>query len=115
MSVGHFTDGGGYVDHGDASVLFPVEEINAILHTHRDAELALERTPAESVLVVRPTGLASSYALTQRPITVIEVSSLDDEVRELLGERVDGELSDFELIQVGKAVAPTKNRSLGEF
>ncbi|WP_233357343.1 zf-HC2 domain-containing protein [Halococcoides cellulosivorans] len=46
---------------------------------------------------------------------MIEVSSLDDEVRELLGERVDGELSDFELIQVGKAVAPTKNRSLGEF
>jgi len=115
MSVGHFTDAGGYIDHGDASVLFPVEEIDATVHTYRDAELALKNTAADSVLVVRPTGFASSYALTQRPLTAIEVPSLDDELRELLGEGVDGDLSNFELIQVGKAVAPTKNRSLAEF
>ncbi|WP_136689172.1 hypothetical protein [Halorhabdus amylolytica] len=115
MSVGHFTDAGGYIDHGDASVLFPVEEIDAVVHTHRDAELALKGASADSVLVVRPTGFASSYALTQRPLTAIEVSALDDELREHLGEGIDSDLSNFELIQVGKAAAPTNNHSLAEF
>lgn len=115
MSIGHFFDAGGYLDHGDASVLLPVEELDATVHTHRDAELALGNTASGSVLVVRPTGLASSYALTQRPLTAIEVASLGEDIRAQLEASLDGSLAQFEVIQVGRATSPAKNRSLAEF
>ena len=98
MSIRHFFDAGGYLDHGDASVLLPVEKLDATVHTHRDAELALGNTVSESVLAVRPTGLASSYALTQRPLMAIEVASLDEGIRAQLEKPLDGSLVQFEFI-----------------
>jgi len=115
MSTEHFFDAGGYLDHGDASGLLPVEELDATVHIHRDAELALGNTASESVLAVRPTGLASSYALTQRPLTAIEVASLDEGIRAQLESSLDSSLAQFEFIQVGRATSPARNRSLAEF
>ena len=113
MSLGHFFDAGGYLDYGDAAALLPVEELQARVYTHRDAERALGDAPADSILAIRPTGLASSYALT--PLTAIEVASLDDELRNQIGGVVDVDLAQFELIQFGRATTPAQNRSLAEF
>ena len=115
MSVAHFFDAGGYLDYGDAAALLPVEELRARVYTHRDAECALRDAPADSVLAIRPTGLATSYALTQRPLTAIEVASLDDDLRNQISGVVDIDLAQFELIQVGRATAPAQNHSLTEF
>jgi len=65
MGGKHFFDAGGYLDYGDVAALLPVEELQARVYTHRNAERVLGDAPADSVLAVRPTGLASSYALTQ--------------------------------------------------
>jgi hypothetical protein len=115
MSTGHFFDAGGYLDYGDATTLLPVKELQARVYTHRDAERVLGDAPADSVLAIRPTGLASSYALTQRPLTAIEVASLDDGFRDQIGGAVDADLAQFELIQIGRATTPAGNRSLAEF
>jgi len=115
MSIGHFFDAGGYLDYGDAATLLPVEELQARVYTQRDAERALGDAPADSVLVIRPTGLASSYALTQRPLAAIEVASLDDKHRDQIDVAVDADLAQFEFIQVGRATTPVQNRSLAEF
>ena len=115
MSIGHFFDAGGHLDYGDAATLLPVEELQARVYTHRDAERALKDASAESVLAIRPTGLASSYALTQRPLTAVEVASLDDEFQEQLDRALDPDLAQFELIQLGRATTPAQNRSLAEF
>jgi len=115
MSIAHFFDAGGYLDYGDAAALLPVEELRARVYTHRDAECALSDAPADSVLAIRPTGLASSYALTQRPLTAIEVASLDDKLRNQIDGAVDVDLAQFKLIQVGRATTPAQNRSLAEF
>jgi hypothetical protein len=115
MSMGHTSDAGGYLEYGEASVLLPVEDLNATVLTHRDAERALENASAETVLAVKPTGLASSYALTQRPLTAIVVASLGDELRERIEEAADADLANFEYIQVGRVTTPAQNRSLAEF
>lgn len=114
MSIGHSYDAGGYIDHGDASVLFPVEELSATVYTHRDAERVLSETAPESVLVVKPTGLASSYALTQRPLTAIDVASLNDDIVDHLRTDEDNPTR-FEYIQVGRATKPEQNHSLAEY
>ena len=115
MSVGHFYDAGGYIDHGDATVLFPIEALAGTAHTHRDAELALGDADREAVLVVQPTGLASSYALTQRSLTAIEIESLDAETREALAATAGVDLDRFEYVQIGRSTTPARNRSLAEF
>jgi hypothetical protein len=115
MSVGHFYDAGGYIDHGDATVLFPVAAVAGTVHTHRDAELALGDADSEAVLVVRPTGLASSYALTQRPLTAVEIDSLNIETREALTTTAEVDLDRFEYVQIGRSTTPARDRSLVEF
>lgn len=115
MSIGHFTDAGGYLDYGEAAILFPIEELQAEVLTHRDAELILEETSAESVLAVRPTGVATGYALTQRPLTAVEIASPNNGLRAELSEVVDTELAQFDIIQIGRATRPAQNRSLAEF
>jgi hypothetical protein len=102
MSIAHFFDAGGYLDYGDAAALLPVEELRARVYTHRDAERVLGDAPADSVLAIRPTGLASSYALTQRPLTAIEIASLDDELRNQIDGAVGVDLAQFELIRLGE-------------
>jgi len=115
MSTGHLYGAGGYLDYGDAAPLLPVDELQANVYTHRDAECALKDASAESVLATRPTGLASSYALTQRPLTAIEVPTLDDAIRRRIDGAVDVDLAQFALLQVGRATMPAQDRSLAEF
>lgn len=115
MSVGHFYEAGGYVDHGDAKVLLPVDELQATVHTHRDAELALKDTPPAAVLAVRPTSMASSYALTQRPLAAIEIDSLSEELWAQFNRLIDDDLEQYALIQVGRQPHASQNRSLSEF
>jgi hypothetical protein len=115
MSAGHFYEAGGYVDYGDAKLLLPVGELRATVHTHRDAEVALKDTPSEAVLAVRPTSMASSYALGQRPLAAIEVDSLSKELCAQFNRLIDDDLEQYALIQVGRQPHASQNRSLSEF
>ena len=115
MSIGYSTEAGGYVDYGDAKVLLPVDELQATVHTHRDAELAINDTPPEAVLVVTPTSMASGYALVQRPLAAIEVDSLSRELWAQLNRLIDNDLEQYLLIQVGRQPHASQNRSLSEF
>jgi hypothetical protein len=115
MSVGHFQDAAGYVDHGDASNLFPVESLSGEVHQHRDAELKLQSIGGERVVVVCPTGLASSYFLTQHPLTAIEIGSLPEPVCSSIAADADIDLSQFEVLQIGRNPSNIQNRSLSEF
>ena len=115
MPKGHFHSAEGRIEYGDADVLFPVEALDATVLTHRDAQLALADADGASVIVVAPTGLASSYALTQRPLTAIRVDSLPTDVRTHLDGLLDVSIETFELIQVGKWHRDGPNHSLSEF
>jgi hypothetical protein len=115
MSVGYFFDAGGYISHGDASPLFPVAEVSAKVHTHRDAERALEDVASEKVLAVRPTGMASSCALTQRPLAAVEIASLSSDTRTQIQRSIEEDFEQFVLIQIGRPSSPAQNRSLSEF
>jgi len=115
MSVRHSSNGAVYIDHGDASSLFPVEELSADVHQYRDAEIRLQSVESEKVVVVSPTGLASSYFLTQHPLTAIEIESLPDEVRAPTKHDAEIELTQFDLIQIGQGPTNIRNMSLAEF
>jgi hypothetical protein len=115
MSIGHFYDAGAYLEYGEDSVLRPTDDLNATVHTHRDAERYLRKVPGDSVIVVKPTGLASSYALTKRPLTAIDVASLSQEARHQVKTFLETDLAEFEFIQVGRAEIPAQNRSLAEY
>lgn len=93
MSVGHFYDAGRYFNHGDASNLFLVEALSGEVYQHRDAEIRPQSVESEKVVVVSPTGLASSYFLTQHPLTAIELGSLPDAVRTSIGDDADFDIS----------------------
>jgi hypothetical protein len=108
-------DGGGSISHRYVSELLTTRDLEATVHTHRDAEIALAEVPTESVLGVRPTGLASSYSLTQRPLTVIELDSLAPGVRERVAAESGVDLDAYSLLKVGRATRPAENRSLAEF
>jgi len=115
MSVGHFYDAGGYVDHGDISDLIPVKALSAEVHQYRNAELKLQEVKSEEVVAVSPTSLASSYFLTQHPLTAIEVESLPGSVRASITDDEDIDLSRFEILQIGRQPRESQNRSLSEF
>jgi hypothetical protein len=115
MHKGHFTSAGASIDHGDASVLFPVEELDATVFQRRDAELALDDVDSEEVIVIAPTSLASSYFLTQHALTAIPVDELVPTVRSNLADALDTPIEMFELIQIGKWITDSPNHSLAEF
>lgn len=115
MLCGHYYDAGAYVDYGAVTPLFPVDDLNAGVHTHRDAELVLSRVQADRVVAVRPTGLASSYALVQRPLVAIQLSSLKERDWETLAAATDIDLAEYEWLQVGRVTAPAQNHSLAEY
>ena len=115
MSSEHFFSAGGYIEHGDASNLFPVESLSGEIFQYRDAEVRLQSVESEKVVAVSPTGLASSYFLTQHPLTAIEVRSLSDTEYSSIAEETDIDLSRFELIQIGRGPSNLQNRSLSEF
>lgn len=115
MTREHFFDAGGYVDHGDASVLFPVDGLAATIHRHREAQLALEEVDGEEVVVIRPTGLASSYFLTQHPLTAIEISTLSDDLVGTVGDAAGIDLRAFTLVQAGRGRISSEDYSLTEY
>jgi len=115
MSVGHFYGAGGYIDHDDAAALFPVETLSGEVQQYRDAEIRLESIESEKVIVVSPTGLASSYFLTQHPLTAIEIKSLSDAVRTSVENNREFDISEFDLVQIGRKSSNMQNKSLSEF
>lgn len=115
MYNGHFTSADASIDHGDAGVLFPVDELDATVSQYRDAELVLADVDGEDVIVVSPTGVASGYFLTQHPLTAISVESLPTTIRAQLNNALDTSIGTFEVIQVGKWNRSRANHSLTEF
>lgn len=115
MLEGHFYSAGASLDYGAAGGLFPVDELDATVLQYRDAELALDDVDGSAVIVVAPTSLATSYSLTQHPLTAIRVDSLSGEVRSSVDAALDADLDSFEYVQIGKWNSTTPNRSLAEF
>lgn len=115
MLKGHFQSAGTSIEHGDASVLFPIEELNATVFQYRDAELALADADGENVIVIAPTSLASSYFLTQHTLIAIPVDKLPPEVRYELADKLDTSIERFDLIQIGKWVTDGLDHSLAEY
>jgi hypothetical protein len=103
MSGGHFTSAGGYIEHGDASVLFPLDELRASVHQHRAATIHLQSVDSENVLAIAPTSLASSYFLFAQPLTTIEIDTLPQEIRSRISTQADVEVDEFDVIQIGRA------------
>jgi|APHM01.1.fsa_nt_gi hypothetical protein len=76
-----------FVDHNQVSALFPVGHLpEDALTRHRDAFLLLEELDSLNIVGISPTGLASSYFLRQRPLTVINVEKLSPVKREIVSE-----------------------------
>lgn len=115
MLNGHFGSAGASIDYGDATALFPVEELDATVLQFRDAQLALDDVNGADVIVVAPTSLATSYRLTQHALTAIRVESLPSAVQAQLDEEVEERLDTFEHIQIGKWNTDSPNHSLAEF
>jgi hypothetical protein len=115
MPKEHFKSAEESIPHGDASVLFPVLDLDATVRQHRDAELAFEAVEGSDVIIVAPTSLASSYFLTQHDLTAIHIDTLPEGVESHLDDALDGSIEQFELIQIGKLTAESPNHSLSEF
>ena len=115
MPKGHFRSAGASIDYGDASELFPVDDLDASVLQHRDAELALNDVDSEDVIVIAPTSLATSYLLTQHALTAIPVEHLSSAIQAQLEDEVPAPLDTFELIQIGKWRTDSVNHSLAEF
>lgn len=115
MLKGHFDSAGASIDYGDATALFPVDELDATVFQYRDAQLALDEVNGVDVVVVAPTSLATSYRLTQHALTVIPVESLSTAVRTQIAAALDARLDTFELIQIEKWNTDSTNHSLAEF
>lgn len=115
MLKGHFESAGASIDYGDATGLFPVDELDATVFQYRDAQLALDGVEGEDVVVIVPRSLAASYFLTQHALTAIPVNSLPPAVQTKLDEDIEERLDTFELIQIGKWNSDSQNHSLAEF
>lgn len=115
MLNGHFQSAGASIEHGDANVLFPVEEFDVTVFQRRDAELVLADADGENVIVITPTGLASSYFLTQHPLTAIPVDELAPGVRSTLADALDTPIKAFDFIQIGKWATDSLDHSLAEY
>jgi hypothetical protein len=115
MPKGHFQSAGASIDYGDASCLFPVDELTTRVLQHRDAQLALDEVDGSDVIVVAPTSLATSYLLTQHALTAIPVDGLPDSVRTQIADAIGASIETFELIQIGKWNSARQDHSLAEF
>ena len=115
MPKGHFRSAGASIEYGDASVLFPVDNLDATVHQYRDAQRILADIDGSDVIVIAPTSLATSYRLTQHALTAIPVDSLSSETREQLADTLDTPIETFEIIQIGKWTTDSPNHSLAEF
>jgi hypothetical protein len=115
MPIGHFTSAGASIAHGEASVLFPAEELDATVFQRRDAELALDDVAGEKVIVITPTSFASGYFLTNHTLTAIPIDGLAPTVRSQLADALDTPIEMFELIQIGKWTTDSPDHSLAEY
>jgi len=111
----HFESAGASIDYGDAAGLFPVENLDTTVLQHRNAELTLDDAVGNDVIVVAPTNLATSYFLTRHTLTVIPIDSLPAALRTQLDDEIAAPLYSFTLIQIGKWVTDSPNRSLAEY
>lgn len=115
MFNGHFNSAGASIKYGNADPLFPVEDLDATLYQHRDAELALADVDSSHVIVIGPTSLATSYHLGEHNLTAISVNSLSTAVQDELDPTLDAAIETFDLIQIGQWVTDSPNHSLTEF
>lgn len=115
MPNGHFKSAEEHIEYGDASILFPIDDLDATVHQRREAERALADVDGSDVIVVAPTSLATSYFLTQHTLTAISVDSLTNPIREQVDDELDTSLETFDLIQIGKWIADSANHSLAEY
>ena len=115
MSKGHFYSARASVEYGTAACLFPVDELDATVLQHRDAQLALDAADGDAVIVVSPTSLATGYKLGGHPVTAIRVDSLPTEISSTLDDAVERDIKSFDLIQIGKWNHSSPNHSLAEF
>lgn len=115
MPYGHFKSAGESVEYGDVGSLFPVDELDATVYQHRDAQLTLADVDGSDVIVVAPTSLATSYLLTQHTLTAIPVDSLSTPVRTRIADQIEVSIEAFDLIQIGKWDSNSPNHSLAKF
>lgn len=115
MPKRHFRSARASINYGDATALFPVDELDATVFQYRDAQLALDDVDGADVVVIAPTSLATSYRLTQHALTAIPVESLPPAIQAQLDEDIEESLDTFELIQIGKWNTDSPNHSLAEF
>ncbi|MDR5673897.1 hypothetical protein RH858_12160 [Halalkaliarchaeum sp. AArc-GB] len=115
MSEGHFYSARASIEYGTAACLFPVDELDATVLQHRDAQLALDAVDGDTVIVVSPTSLATGYKLGGHPVTVIRVDSLPADITATLDAAVEDDIETFDLIQIGKWNHNSPNHSLAEF
>jgi hypothetical protein len=115
MLKGHFGSSGASIEYGDAECLFPVDKLAGTVLQHRDAQLALDAVDGANVIVITPTSLATSYALTQHPLTAVPIARLSTAFQTQIDNELDDPLDTFELIQIGKWTHDSSNYSLAEF
>ncbi|SNR71559.1 hypothetical protein SAMN06266787_1147 [Halorubrum ezzemoulense] len=115
MSNRHFYSAGASVEYGTAACLFPVDELDATVLQHRDAQLALDAVDGDTVIVVSPTSLATGYKLGGHPVTAIRIGSLPADITATLDAAVEDDIETFDLIQIGKWNHNSPNHSLAEF
>ncbi|MHC3382139.1 hypothetical protein [Haloarcula sp. H-GB5] len=115
MLNGHFGSAGASIEYGAAECLFPVDGLDATVFQYQDAQIALDSANGSDVVIVAPTSLATSYALTQHTLTAIPVASLSATIREQVGDELATPIDSFNLIQIGKWNTDSPNHSLAEF
>lgn len=103
------------VDHGAASGLFPVKELETAAFQYRDAEVVLRRADGDEVIVVAPTGFASAMFLGRHTLTVIPIADLPVRIRSELNAVLEDPLETFEFVQIGDRPSDSPNHSLTEF
>ena len=103
-----------FVNHDQVSTLFPVDHLpEEALTRNRDAFLLLEELDSSKVVGISPTGLASSYSLRQRPLTVIDVKELPPVKQEIVSEAC-GQSSENLYVLLGSG-GGYQDHSLSEF
>lgn len=102
------------VDHGAASRLFPIEDLDTTVYQYRDAELALAGAePAH--IVVTPTGFASALFLARHTLTAVPIVDLSLVIQSDLDAALADPVETFELVQIGDRPSDSPNHSLTEF
>jgi hypothetical protein len=103
------------IPHGDATGLFPVENLTTPITQNRDAYLTLQELDDDDVLLVTPDGMASGYFLGAHPLTLIAVDDLSAARTHELSQALERSLAAYSHIQIGRNIESGSNRSLTEF